>query len=93
MVASTIVGVGLSFAPVSFGPLFVVMGIGIVAAKLALGLYPAIGVSAYVEMRKTTIATVMVVGGFILAGSLIEKSRRRLGDVRTRISAIIEEWE
>jgi peptidoglycan/LPS O-acetylase OafA/YrhL len=30
---------------------------------------------------------------FILAGSLIEKSRRRLGDVRTRISEIIEEWE
>lgn len=70
VVASTIVGVGLSLAPVSFGPLFVVMGIGIVAAKLALGLYPAIGVSAYVEMRKTAIATVMVVGGFILAGSL-----------------------
>ncbi len=68
--ASTVVGGGLSTASSAAVSLFTVLAIGLVVGKAAVGLYPAIGVPAVTELRKSSGVTALVVGSIILGGSL-----------------------
>ncbi|UCC26330.1 MAG: undecaprenyl-phosphate galactose phosphotransferase WbaP [Gemmatimonadales bacterium] len=83
LLATAVVGFALSPTAIPFSSLFAALGIGLVSAKTAMGLYPAVGVSSYVEMRRSTIATVIVVGGFLLAGFLYGS------DVASRLTLLI----
>ena len=69
-VASAVVGLWLPAASFSDPRLFAVMVVGLVAGRAALGLYPAIGMSAFEELSRSTRATFLVVGGLLLAGLL-----------------------
>ena len=70
LIASALVGAAASEADLPDVALFVLLTIGLVSAKAALGLYPAIGVHPVVEVRRSALATMLLVSALILAGFL-----------------------
>jgi Undecaprenyl-phosphate galactose phosphotransferase WbaP len=70
VVASALVGAWLPEASFSAFRLLAVLALGLVAARAVLGLYPAIGMSAFDELTRSTRATFLVVAGLLLAGLL-----------------------
>ena len=70
LLASAAVGLVLSPDP-SFGVrVVVVLSVGLVGMRGAMGLYPAVGLPPFVEARKSELATLFLFGAFLLAGLL-----------------------
>ncbi|MDX1645741.1 MAG: undecaprenyl-phosphate galactose phosphotransferase WbaP [Longimicrobiales bacterium] len=68
LVASAVVGAFSLAGALSTAALAVYLAIALVGAQVVMGLYPAIGVSTYKEMRRSIRATLLVVAAFLLAG-------------------------